>query len=181
MAASLKELYSNIDYTSAYGNKENLFRQARKHGLNVNRKDIGQFLEKQDSYTLFRPVFKKYKTRSSVVRYLNGKWEADLVEVKEYARENNDTRFLLTVIDSASRKAYVRPLLTKTGQNVSEAFADILTKAKLSPDTLQTDLGKEFYNKLFSKVCLQSEIRHFSVPGRKAPQIERFNSKFNMT
>jgi len=178
MATTLNELYSNTHYSSAYGNRENLYREARKNGLNVTRHSVGQFLQKQDSFTLFRPVLKHFKTRSSVVRYLNGKWEADLVEVKEYAADNNDIHFLLTVIDSASRKAYVRPLTKKTAQQVSHAFTDILAEAKITPGTLQTDLGKEFYNSIFSKVCSENDIKHYSVPGRKAPQIERFNRKF---
>ena len=47
-----------------------------------------------------------------------------------------------------SKHAWVQPVKSKTGKAVADAFETIL-KEKRKPINLQTDDGKEFYNKTF--------------------------------
>ena len=64
---------------------------------------------------------------------------------------------------------------TKTGKAVTEAMAKIL-KGGRKPINLQTDDGKEFYNKTFQELMKQKDIHHFSTSGdTKASVVERFN------
>ena len=90
------------------------------------------------------------------------------MEVINISRYNRGYRYLLTVVDLFSKHAWVQPLKSKTGKAVMEAMAKIL-KVGRKPINLQTDDGKEFYNK-------QKGIHHFSTRGdMKSSVVERFN------
>ena len=58
---------------------------------------------------------------------------------------------------------------------MSEAFVNILKQAEeRTPQTLQTDEGKEFYHQVF-QTLLRQKIRHSSTHGdAKASIVERF-------
>ena len=75
-----------------------------------------------------------------------------------------------------SKYAWVQPLKNKTGVAVTQAMQTILTRAGRTPQKLQTDVGKEFYNRTFQTLMKTHGIRHFSTHGHaKAALVERFN------
>ena len=71
----------------------------------------------------------------------------------------------------------MEPVKTKTGQDVTMAFEKILKRSQgRTPQKLQTDDGKEFYNKHFQALMKQKNIHHFPTSGdTKASIVERFN------
>ena len=74
---------------------------------------------------------------------LDDHWEADLVDVHGPTKYNN-FKFLLTVIDSLSKYAFVIPLKDKTGISIVKAFTKIFKVRQ--PRKLRTDSRKEFLN-----------------------------------
>jgi len=70
---------------------------------------------------------------------------------------NGKYRFLLTVIDVFSKKAWVEPLLSKSADRVTDAFEKVLSSAPKC-DMLQTDRGTEFLNDKF-----QSMLRRYGI------------------
>ena len=107
-----------------------------------------------------------------VVRGLDDQWVADLIETQNVAKENQGTRNLLTVIDVLSKYAWVRPLKNKTGDSVVKALEDII-KLGRKPNRLQTDKGKEFYNRPVKSWLQEKGITHFSTHGdAKASVVE---------
>jgi len=102
-------------------------------------------------------------------------WAADLVETQNIAKENKGIRYLLTVIDILSKYAWVEPLKDKKGPTVVQALDRILKQGR-KPLKLQTDKGKEFYNKDMKAWLKDNNIHHFSTGGdAKAAVVERFN------
>ena len=82
---------------------------------------------------------------------------------------------MLTVVDVFSKHAWVEPIKNKTGQAVTTAFEKILKQGR-TPIQLQTDDGREFYNKTFQNLLNKYKIHHFSTSGdTKASVVERFN------
>jgi len=74
-----------------------------------------------------------------------------------------------------SKHAWAEPVKNKTGQAVTESFEKILKQGR-KPIQLQTDDGKEFYNKTFQTLLKNYKIHHFSTSGdTKAGGVERFN------
>ena len=77
-----------------------------------------------------------------------------------------------------SKYAWVEPIKNKTGQAVTTAFEKILKQGR-KPIQLQTDDGKEFYNKTFQSLLNKYKIHHFGTSGdTKATVVERFNRTF---
>jgi hypothetical protein len=60
--------------------------------------------------------------------YVNGidkRWQADLVEMREFADENNWFNYLLTVIDCFSKYAWAIPIKNKTAEEIIKSFDNI--------------------------------------------------------
>ena len=124
---------------------------------------------------LHKQARKNFKRRHVIIKHIDDLWQADLVEMGAFAKENNGFRFLLTVIDAFSKFAWMVPLKTKSANKVTKAMESIL-KGKRKPDNLQTDMGKEFYNKEFQRLMEKYKINHYSTfSNLKASIVERFN------
>jgi len=107
-------------------------------------------------------------------------WQADLIVMEKYGRVNKGFKYILTMIGCLSGYAYVRPLKTKSAQEVLSALK-IFINQNLHPKMLQTDQGKEFFNALVKKFLSSFGICHFhNFSEKKACVIERFNRTLMM-
>ena len=148
-------------------------RFAKAHRLPL--KKAQRVLEQDLAYTLHKPRRRRFPTVPVIVGGLDDQWVADLVEVQPLAKYNRGIRYLLTVLDVLSKYAWVQPLKDKTGVALVHAFEKIL-KGRRHPNRLQTDRGKEFYNRTFQRWLDEQDIQHFSTEGdAKASVVERFN------
>ena len=149
-------------------------RFAKAHRLPL--KQAQRVLERDLAYTLHKPRRRRFPTVPVVVGGLDDQWVADLVEVQPLAKYNRGLRYLLTVVDVLSKYAWVQPLKDKTGVALVKAFEKILKQGRRHPNRLQTDRGKEFYNRTFQRWLDEQGIHHFSTEGdAKASVVERFN------
>lgn len=76
--------------------------------------------------------------------------------------ENFDRTFILTIIDCFSKFAFAVPLKNKSSEIVARAMEFVFTKSNKIPSKLQTDAGKEFYNKTFGNLMKKYKIHHYS-------------------
>jgi hypothetical protein len=145
---------------------------ARKTGL--KQKDVKEFLDTVDTYTLHKPIRKKFQTRRVYVKGIDDQWQADLVEMREFSDENKGFNYLLTVIDCLSKYAWAKPIKNKTAEEIINSFDKIFKERR--PSKLQTDKGKEFINKKFQSFLKEHNITWFSTNSDlKASIVERFN------
>ena len=148
-------------------------RIAKAHKLPL--KKAQRILEQDLAYTLHKPRRRRFPTLPVIVGGLDDQWLTDLVEVQAFAKCNRGVRYLMTVVDALSKYAWVQPLKAKTGVAVVKAFDKILRQGR-RPNRLQTDRGKEFYNRTFKQWIQKHGINHFSTDGdAKAVLVERFN------
>ena len=125
---------------------------------------------------LHRPKRKHFPRRQVKSNGIDEIWSGDLVELRAFSRHNRGYKYLLTVIDVFSRYAWVIPLKTKTGKEITAAFSSILKKSKRIPKKLWVDRGGEFYNKIFKNYLKQQGIDMYSTHNEgKAVVVERFN------
>ena len=109
---------------------------------------VERWLSMQDAYTLHKPVTRRFKRRCVVVGGPNQQWQADLVDMSRLKKANNETTFLLTVIDVFSKRAWCVPLKNKSAAALVMAFRQLLINSNnKAPTTLQTDKGSEFLNR----------------------------------
>jgi hypothetical protein len=125
---------------------------------------------------LHKPARKKFKRRRIIIKGLNETLQADLVEMIPYAKENQQFKYILVVIDCFSKYVWMAPLKTKNSIDVSTAMENILLKVKPPPKNLQTDNGKEFFNTKFQSLMKKRKINHYSTfSSIKASIVERVN------
>ena len=65
---------------------------------------------------------------------------------------NKGTRFILRVIDTFSKYAWVAPLKDKKGITIVKTFQKILDNSMRKPSTVWVDQGSEFYNSSFKRM-----------------------------
>ena len=124
---------------------------------------------------LHRPARRNYQRRKFEMRGIDDTWQADLVDMQLYSRENKGFRYLLTVIDVFSKFAWGIPVKSKSGADITAAMMSILTQGRV-PKNLQVDQGSEFYNSNFKPLMRKNKINLYSsYSNLKASIIERFN------
>ena len=99
----------------------------RKSGL--KQKQVEEFLDTVDTYTLHKPIRKKFETRRVYVKGIDDQFQADLVEMREFSKENDGYNYLLTVIDCFSKYAWAIPIKNKTAEEIIKSF-DCIFKEK---------------------------------------------------
>ena len=67
---------------------------------------------------LHRAVRRNYPRRYVTIKGRGGLLQADIVEMRPYASENQGYNYLLTMIDTFSKRGWALPLKTKTGLEV---------------------------------------------------------------
>lgn len=124
---------------------------------------------------LHKQARKNFKRRRVVMKGIDDLWQADLVEMGNYSSENNEYRYMLTVIDTFSKFAWAEPIKSKNALDVCKSMENILNLGRV-PKNLHTDDGKEFFNKIFDKLMKKYNINHYSTYSvMKASIVERFN------
>jgi transposase InsO family protein len=130
--------------------------------------------KREIAFELHRPSRKNYIRRIVNVYGKNDLWQADLVEMIPYSKQNAGFKYILCVIDCFTKFAWCIPVKSKTAIEISNAMATILIHR--SPKLLQLDNGKEFYNIIFDTLMAKYGIKKYSTfSTTKACFIERFN------
>lgn len=119
---------------------------------------------------------KNFIRRHTQMRGITDTLQADLVEMIPYASANRNFKYILTVINIFSKKAYGRAVSNKTGQEVTRAMKTILDSIGHPIKNVHVDRGTEFYNKSMKKMLGDRNIHLYSTfSTMKAAIIERFN------
>ena len=172
--AQLKRRYRDPQQPGSLGG---VARFAKAQGIAVKR--AKRVLAHELGYTLHKPARRRFPTLRVLVFGPDEQWAADLVDVQKLKKFNKGVNYLLTVVDVFSKYAWVVPIKQKTGLQVASALENLFKTSKRRPLQLQTDDGKEFYNKHVTKVLKERNVRHFSTAGdTKASVVERFNRTF---
>ena len=139
---TLKTSYFDPKSSGSFGGVERLRRVTR-----FNRAEVKNFLQSQDTYTLHKPVRKRFQRRRVIAGGINHQHQLDLIDVQNLKKDNDNISYLLTGIDIFSKYAYVIPLKNKSSQTLLEVFKNLFNSKKQKPLFIQTDLGTEFTNK----------------------------------
>ena len=169
--AKLRKVFYNHTNPAGFASIKKLANATKIHPEKVKL-----WLNSQRIYTLFKPKNKrKNRHQKTIVYGINKIHQLDLLDVSRWKAYNNKVTFLLTIVDSFSRRAIVTPLTSKGGKTVSIALRKVY-KENTPPKKFHTDLGTEFYNKFVKEFCEENNIHHFSSNSEfKAALVERFN------
>ncbi|XP_039297940.1 uncharacterized protein LOC120354637 [Nilaparvata lugens] len=123
---------------------------------------------------LHKPAHRNFPIRKVTVKGLDDLYQADLVEMLPYARQNKGYRYIITIINCLSKFAFAIPIKSKSANDVVKAMQPIFEKHLMK--NLQTDDGEECFNTKSQQLVQQYGINHYSTfSNKKASIVERFN------
>ena len=126
-----------------------------------------------------KPSKKYYPTNKTDVYYIDDIWSLDILDLKDYCSENNKNyRYVLVIIDNFSKFGWTIPLKNKNAQTIKDSFENILINSKRNPNLVESDRGKEFYNKIFQDFLNKNKIKLYS---RNSSYGAVFAERFNKT
>ena len=172
----LKGIYYDVKNPAGYSSFEKLYKAAKEQDNNLKRKDVKSWWIGEFTPTLHKPVRWKFKRNPIIVEYIDQQWEADLVDMQEFEKDNKNFRYILTVIDCMSKYAWAIPLGDKRAESICAAFKKIFYTRRF-PTHIRTDQGKEFLNKKFKPFLKKFGVYHFTSKNKdiKCAIVERFN------
>ena len=126
-----------------------------------------------------KPPKKNYATNKTDVYYIDDIWSLDILDLKDYGPENNrGYRYVLVIIDNFSKFGWTTPLKNKNAQTIKDSFENILISSKRSPNLIETDRGREFYDNIFQDFLNKNNIKLYS---RNSSYGAVFAERFNRT
>lgn len=156
----LQEIYYNPENAGSFSGPDKLFRYVRKDGKYVISKyKIRKWLQKQEAYSLQRPLRRRFQRNKIMVTGIDDQWSADLMDMTKFANYNDGFTYILVVIDVLSKYLWMRPLKNKRGISVANALREILLEGRV-PKRIRTDKGQEFRAKEVQQVLKDHKITH---------------------
>ena len=124
-------------------------------------------------YTLHKPVRKIFPTKPTLTSAPNIQYQADLMDLQNFKKENQGHAYVLIVTDVFSHHLFAYPLKNKLDITIFKAFTKLF-RAKHIPIYIQTDQGTEFFNNHMKKRLQKYKVTLFSVKSQfKASMAER--------
>ena len=176
----LNSIYYDIKNPSSFSNANVLLKSAKNIYKSITKKHVNDWLKAQFVHTLHKEARRKFKRNRIIVQDIDEVFEADLVDMQEFSSDNDNFKYILTVIDVMSKFAFAIPLKNKTSKEIIIAFEKVFKKRK--PLCLRTDQGKEFLNNDFKKFLKKYQVYHYTSKNKdiKCAIVERFNRTFKM-
>ena len=126
-----------------------------------------------------KPPKKNYATNKTDVYQIDDIWSLDILDLKDYGPETNrGYRYVLVIIDYFSKFGWTVPLKNRNAITIKNSFENILINSKRSPNLIETDRGKGFYNNIFQDFLNKNNIKIYS---RNSSYGAVFAQRFNRT
>lgn len=172
MEKALGEVYADPRQPGSFGGVEKVVRGLKRvKNLKASSKEVKKWLAKKDTYTKFTYSRKNFKRNPIIALHIDQQWQGDLADMANIRRDNDNVTFLLVLIDVVSKYLWVEPLKSKSGRDVLEGFKKIFSRTKRTPLKLQTDDGKEFWDKGVQNYLKTRKINFFTLRSDKKAAI----------
>ena len=122
---------------------------------------------------------KNYATNKTNVYHIDDVWSLDILDLKDYGPENNrNYRYVLVIVDNFSKYGWTIALKNKKAQTIKDSVENILINSKRSPNLLEADRDRGFYNNIFQDFLNENNIKLYS---RNSSFGAVFAERFNRT
>ena len=140
----LKKIYYDSSNPTSFAGPDKLYRFVRKDGKSVLSKyTIKKWLQRQEPYSLQRPIKRPVKRNRVVVIGIDDQWDVDLMDMTKF-----------------STYVWPRPLEDKRGEFVMTALKNIFAERR-SPRRIKTDKDQECISRLVESLLKQRRIELF--------------------
>lgn len=171
--AMMEHIY--YDQKNFFG-RDKLYDLVKDNPNHPSKKQVMAWLKDQETYQLHLRPKRSTTIRPIVLNKPDTLYQMDLIDM---GIKNMDRayRYILVLVDAFSKKAYTKPLITKTAESIFKAFRELYDENRLDFRTLMTDNGSEFKGKL-ELFLKNNDIKHITgIAGRPQSQgiVERLN------
>lgn len=175
----IDEIYYDVSHPAGYSSVAKL---AEAMCGRMTKKQVREWMESQETYTLHKPVYRKFSRNKYILSNYNELWQADLSDMRTYSKYNDGFNYILCVIDVFSKYAFARCLKKKNSETIKECFESIFTEANVTPTHIQSDKGTEFVSKYVREYFNSKNINYYTTnnPDIKASIVERFQRTLKM-
>ena len=157
--------------------KNKLYKLQKEAALNLSKKQVDDFIKKQEVYQLTSKQNKQKIFNSIVVPKVNSAWQIDLIIFDRY--KINNYQYILNCVDIKSRYAYGVALTKKDKTTVINGMRKVIKKMGKAPEQLNMDNGGEFTSTQFKEAMIKEGVKEFVYSDvndtRKQAIIERLN------
>ena len=113
----LNEIYYDPSNPASFSSATALYESVKGDGIKL--KEVKEWLEKQNVYTLHRKVVRKIPKRPQVISsYMDYLWDMDTMNMVYYKDANNQFSYVLVMIDIFTRYAWTVSLKTLGGKEM---------------------------------------------------------------
>ena len=163
----LEEIYNDIGHPCGFSSITKLSTYLKKQGYAITKKDINEFLKKQDGWTYHGWVPRNFVRKPIKVCAPGHILGLDLADFSSISKYNKKFRYVLVLIDCFSRKLSLKPLKKKTNYATAKAVEDFLKKSEYKYNYIFSDEGGEFVGEYTNKLYKKYGIVRYSVKNRK--------------
>ena len=173
--SALSKVYYTTDSPHGYSTPTKLWRHVRKQFPRLTLAQVRHWFTTQDVPSRFQQAHKKFPRSSFVTRGVHVQWLADLADLGNLSRYNQQYRYILVVQDLFSRRLLgLVALKRKLSKVVAQALEEIIQRVGRGPKVFYTDSGLEFSGDM-NKVYQKYNIKHATTNDfvQKAAPTER--------
>ena len=168
----LSNIYFDPSNPVGFSGLNRIFRYVKANHPEISKSQVRKWLRAQDSYSFHKPS-RKPKTTNILVSNIDEQWSADLIDMSEFSKANEDIKYILLIVDTFSKFMWTVPLKNKSSKSVTQAFTDVFDDGRI-PLRLRTDKGQEFRGKLTRNLMDSKGVKQlFAQSEQKASISER--------
>jgi hypothetical protein len=171
----LKSKHQSLSGSGAFFGVDKFYRAVRNENFSITRKQIREFLQSQEYYTVQRQVNRKFKRNRVIAPYKGYLIDIDTAHLVQYNKENQGYSYILGAIDCFSKEAHTIALKTLKSREVVKAIKNVLSEFD-KVERIRSDFGSEFKNASVKALFKRLNIIHYFANNKetKANIIERF-------
>lgn len=141
----IMEALSELWKVNGYPSAAKLWQIVKLKGLKLTNKEVQEFVKSTKTAQLHKPIVKKRDYEIPIVTWDYCKdWQADLLDMQKFSRQNKGYRWILIIVDLFNREAWAIPLKDKTAAETAKAIDKVMGMASCQPLKFTTDDGGEF-------------------------------------
>ena len=91
----LNTIYFDPEQPGAFARPYKLYQILKHIGKPTTYTNVKKWLQKQDAFTLLKPVTYRFKRKRIVVKGIDDLWDVDLADVSNLSSHNKEIHFLL--------------------------------------------------------------------------------------
>ncbi|KAL3113286.1 hypothetical protein niasHT_018901 [Heterodera trifolii] len=167
MDKKINKIYTDPANPGGYAGASALYAAVKKKHPKLKRAEFEDFLQRNTTYTLFKPKREKFRRLRTVPAGFMTDVQADLADFQALSRKNSGYRYLLLAVDVLSRRMFGSPVKSKRPVDMKRAFEELFEQMPRVPDTLYTDRGLEFVAKPLKEFYAEKGIQKFETSSKK--------------